>query len=415
MVQMSDLLADRRSGAAAEATPGTGRPWALSAALAGLVASGGVLLGCMALALAGWFASDAASYGATTDALRVGADGWLLAHGAHLQLVGGDITVVPLGLTLFCAYVTYRLGRWAAATSAVAAGSWAEDVRTVGLGTVVLAGVYGVVAVLTAVLASAEAADPHLGRAFLGGVAVGLLGGGPGIAVGSGAARSWWLAVPGGARAVLVGAVAAALLMVAASAAVLAASLLLHLGSAATVLSSLHVDTAGGLLYSVVTAAVTPNAVLLAASYLLGPGFALGTGTVVSPSAVVLGPLPAFPLLAALPHPGAGAWWLQAYVALPVLLGALAAFLAVRRFPQAGWSAGALRGGVAGLCGGLLLTVVTALAGGAVGPGRMADVGAFTADVFVAAMVTLGVGGLLGGLAATWWARRHPYGEDAAA
>ncbi len=48
-------------------------------------------------------------------------------------------------------------------------------------------------------------------------------------------------------------------------------------------LSRLHADTSGGLLYTVLVAAVAPNAVLLSGSYLLGPGFAVGTGTVVSP------------------------------------------------------------------------------------------------------------------------------------
>ncbi len=401
---MTDLLAAKRPSDGS-ARDSRSRPLALGAAVAGLVASGAVLLGCLALALAGWFASDAASYGATTDALRVGADAWLLAHGAQLQLVQAAVTVVPLGLTVLCLYVAYRLGRWAAATSE------AEEPRAVLLGAVVLAGVYGVVAVVTAVLASAPAAEPHLGRAFVGGFGVGLLGGGPGVLAGSGHARDWWRRVPEGARAAVLGGLAGPLLVGAASAVVLATALLLHLGSAATVLSRLHVDTAGGLLYTLVVAMLTPNAVLLTGSYLLGPGFALGSGTLVSPSAVVLGPVPAFPLLAALPSPGPGAWWLQGYLAVPVLAGAVAAALAVRRFSQpghqAGYQTGALRGGVAGLLGGLLLTLAVGAAGGAVGPGRMQEVGSFPADVFVAALVTMGVGGLLGGVGATWWGRRR--------
>ena len=408
---MTDLLHAKRSssGSAPDAAP---RPLALAAAVGGLAAAGSVLVCCLALALAGWFASDAASYGETTDALRVGADAWLLAHGAHLQLARTAVGIVPLGLTALSLYVTYRLGRWAGATSDVRGDD--GDARSVLLGGVVLAGVYGLVALVTAALASSPVAEPHLGRAFAGGFAVGLLGGGPGIVAGSRHGGVWWRRLPEGVRTAVLGGLAGPLLLGAASAAVLAAALLVHLGAAATVLSRLHVDTAGALLYTVVVAAVTPNAVLLATSYVLGPGFALGAGTVVSPSAVVLGPVPAFPLLAALPAPGAGPWEAQGYLAVPLLAGAVAAVLAVRRCPRAGWSAGLLRGGVAGLLGGLLVTAAVALAGGAVGPGRMQQVGSFPADVFVAALVTMGVGGLVGGLVGTWWGRRREAGTDAA-
>jgi hypothetical protein len=81
--------------------------------------------------------------------------------------------------------------------------------------------------------------------------------------------------------------------------------------------------------------------------------------------------------------------------------------LALRRHPALGYDSGALRGLGSGLVGGLLLTVAIALAGGSVGPGRMADIGADTLDTLVSATVSMGVGGLFAGVAATWWARRH--------
>ncbi len=398
---MTDLLTARRPSARPGTADGPRRPLALGAAIAGLVAAGSVLVGCMAVALAGWFASDAASHGDTRDAVRVGADAWLLAHGSHLDLADAGITVVPLGLTLVCVYVAFRLGRWAAATSA------AEDGTAVLLGIVVMAGVYAVVAVLTAVLASHPAAEPHLGLAFSGGFAVAFVGGGAGVASGSGRAASWWQRLPEAVRAVALGAVASVLLVWAAAALLLAAALLADLSSAATVLSRLHIDGPGGLLYTVVVAAVTPNAVLLCGAYLLGPGFAVGTGTLVSPTAVVLGPVPAFPLLAALPDGGPTPWWELLLVGVPVLLAGLAAFLMVRRFPRPAYETGAVRGLVAGLGGGLMLAVLAGLAGGAAGPGRMADVGAVWPDTLVAAAVAMGVGGLLGGVGATWWARRR--------
>lgn len=354
----------------------------------------------MAIGLAGWFASEAGSHGDTMDALRVGADGWLLAHGAQLQLEAATITLVPLGLTLFCAYLTYRLASWAGATSAV------EDDRGVLMAVAVLAGVYGVVATVTAVLASLPAAEPHLGLAFTGGFVLAAVAGGPGLLAGSGRWTAWRQRVPEFVLAVCTGAASAVLLMLAAGALLVTVALLLDLGSAANVLSRLHTDVAGGLLFTGVVAAVAPNAVLLGGTYLLGPGFTVGSGTLVSPAAVVLGPVPAFPLLAALPDDGATPAWTAVLVAAPVLLAAVATALMLRRYPVPVYEIGALRGLVAGVLGGVAFGLLAGLAGGSVGPGRMADVGALLGQNIVAAAVAMGVGGLVGGVAMTWRLRR---------
>jgi hypothetical protein len=68
---------------------------------------------------------------------------------------------------------------------------------------------------------------------------------------------------------------------------------------------------------------------------------------------------------------------------------------------------GAARGLGSGVLAGLLVTAAVALAGGSVGPGRMADVGAPLLDTAIAATVSMGVGGLVAGVAVTWWARRR--------
>ena len=404
---MTDLLdtpgTSRSEGAAAR--PVAAKPLGIGALVAGVVASASVLLGCMVVGLIGWFASDAGSHGNTRDALRVGADGWLLALGAHLHLSIGSgattVSAVPLGLTALCVVVAYRLGSWAGATSAV------EDVRTLALGAVVMSGVYGVVAVLTAVLASIPTAEPSLLRSFVGGFLVALLGGGAGLLVGSRGVLDRRPVVPEVVIACGRGALATILLLVAAAALLVTVSLVLHLGTAANVLSRLHTDVAGGLLYTLLVAAAAPNAVLLASAYLLGPGFAMGAGTLVAPSAVVLGPVPAFPLLAALPSTGPAPAWATALVAAPVLSAVVGAVLMVRRHPVYGYQTGAARGLGSGLLAGALLTVAVGLAGGAVGPGRMAHVGADLVQTFVAATVAMSIGGLLGGLLATWWARRR--------
>lgn len=381
------------------------RPLAVGAGVAGFASSLVVLLGCMAVGLVGWFASDAGAHGDTRDAIRVGTDGWLMAQGADLTVVSGGVhvtvTAVPLGLTLLCLYVAHRFGRWAAATSAV------EDTRTLALGIAVMCGIYGVVALLAAVLASTPTAEPGLLGSFAGGFLVALVGGGTGLLRGSPDVVDWRDLVPQTARAIAVGAVAAAMLLVVAASVLLTVALLLDLGSAANVLSRLHADVSGGLLYTALVAAVAPNAVLLTGSYLLGPGFAVGTGTLVSPAAVMLGPVPAFPLLAALPSSGTPPTWLSALAAAPVVASVAGVVLMLRRYPAFSYESGAIRGLGAGACGGVLLTVLIALAGGAVGPGRMVDVGADRLDTLVSATVAMAVGGLFAGVAATWWSRRH--------
>jgi hypothetical protein len=381
------------------------RPLALGAAVAGAVSAGSVLLGCMAVALAGWFASDAGGHGTTRDALRVATDGWLLAQGSHLHMSTGAVSAtvgaMPLGLTLLCVYVAHRLGVWAAATSAV------DDLRSLGLGAVVLAGVYALIALLCALMASTPTAEMGLLGAFGGAFLVALVGGGTGLVRGARDVVDWRAHVPETVRAIAAGAFATVLLLVVASSLLLAVALMLHLGTAANVLSRLHADVSGGLLYTSLVAMVAPNAVLLSGAYLLGPGFAVGTGTLVSPAAVTLGPVPAFPLLAALPHPGTPPAWLAGLVAAPVAAAVVGAVLMLRRHPVLSYEAGAGRGLGSGVVAGVLTTLLVALAGGGVGPGRMAHVGAPLLDTLVSATVAMGVGGLVAGIAATVWARRR--------
>ncbi len=399
---MTSLLSP--PGHARPAAPGpVGRPLWLSAGFAGAVAAGSVLLSCLALGLVGWFASEAGAHGDTRDALRVGADAWLLAHGSGLVLPAATVGVVPLGLTVLCGYVAYRLGRWARETSA------AEDDLGVALAAVVLAGCYAAVAFGTAALAALPSAQPGLVRSLVGAFVLALLGGGAGLARGGPLALAGQL--PESAVAVVRGGLGMAMAVTAAGALLVTTALALDIGAGANVLSRLHADGPGSALYTLVVAAFAPNAALLGGAYLLGPGFAVGTGTVVSPSAVSLGPLPAFPLLAALPAPGPGPVWAPALIGVPVLVALLVGALTVRRHPAAGYQGGAVRGLGAGVLGGLLVAVLVHRSGGAVGPGRMAEVGAPFPETLGAAVVALSVGGLLGGVLMTWWRRARPTPE----
>jgi hypothetical protein len=181
----------------------------------------------------------------------------------------------------------------------------------------------------------------------------------------------------------------------------------LDAGAALNVMSELHTDAGESSLYAGVSLVALPNAVLFAASYLLGPGFAVGTATVASPTAVVLGPVPMFPLLAALPDDGQPAGWVALVLLLPPVAAAWAAGASHRLYPTTRWEEAAVRGCGGGILAGLVVGGLAALAGGAVGPGRMHDVGPFAGQVTLHAVVALGLGALVGSLAATWSYRRY--------
>lgn len=403
---MTDLLrpAGRRTSAGDGARP-VGRHLMLSAVLGGLYSAGWTLFVSAAVALAGWFAADAGRYGDTRDAVRVGADAWLLAHGARLRLDTTTVTVLPLGFTVLCAFVAYRVGLRAAARSRV--GSTPDDLRPVLSAAAVQAAVYALVALGTAVIAADARAESSLVRALLGGFVLSFLAGGLGLLVGSGQVRPLLARAPETVRTAVSGAVVTVLLVFAAGCFLVFGALVLDFGTAATVLSRLHADGPGGLMYTVVGILFVPNAALLGGSYMLGPGFAVGTGTAVTPTAVVLGPVPAFPLLAALPSDGPTPEWTTALLGVPVLLSLAAVVLAVRLTPVERLDVGAMRGLAAGALAAVLFTSLVLLAGGSAGPGRMADVGAPAGSTFLAALVAFGGGGLIGGVLGAWWSSRR--------
>jgi hypothetical protein len=190
------------------------------------------------------------------------------------------------------------------------------------------------------------------------------------------------------------------------SAAVLVVALVIDFDAAVNVMSRLHADAGDSAVYTGLTATVAPNAVVFSASYLLGPGFTVGVNTLVSPAAVSLGPLPMFPLLAALPDNGPTPAWTAFLLVLAPLAAAAAVARSQRRHPTLRWDLGALRGCVGGVLAGVLLGVLAAVSGGSVGPGRMRDVGPFASDVMVHAITAFGIGGLVGGVLMTWWQRR---------
>ena len=235
---------------------------------------------------------------------------------------------------------------------------------------------------------------------------LGLVVGGVAIAIGAGRAAIWTAFLPLSLRASAMVCLKIVTTFLLASAATFVVALAIDLGTALNVMSELHTDIGDAALYSALTLTVVPNAVLFAGAYLLGPGFAIGTATVASPTAVVLGPLPMFPLLAALPDDGTPARWLALLLLVPPLVAAFAAARAHRLYPTSRWEEGAVRGCAGGSWPAWWSACSPGWPAARSVPAGCRRSAPSPTDVTLHAVVALGLGGLAGGLLATARTRR---------
>lgn len=400
---MTELLTrHRRPSTSARSVGGPGRrPLALNAALAAVVAVGSGQALCWLVALVGWFGSDGGAHGRSTSALTVGSGAWLLAHGADLHLDTAVVTAVPLGLTALCAWIAFRAARWAGATAEV------EDLASLGLAAVVMGGTYGILALATAVVATTTRAAPDPVGAFLGGALLGAAAGGAGLVVGAGLRSEFRALLPTHARAVLFGGLVGLLSLWSAGALLAAVAVAWRGESVANVLARLHVDVSGGVFSLLLVTLIAPNLAAWGSSYLLGGGFAVGSGTIVAPSGVLIGPVPAVPVLAAVPDSGPAPGWVLGVLAVPVACGALVGWSVTRRFPTSAYRLAAARAGGAALLAATALTLLAVWSGGAVGGGRMQQVGPALTTFLLMAVLTLVIGAVATAVGILWWQQRH--------
>ncbi|GAA2130543.1 hypothetical protein GCM10009760_03220 [Kitasatospora kazusensis] len=344
---------------------------------------------------------------------------WLLGHGAPLTRGGPavPVTVTPLLSTVFTAVLLVRTG---ARLGRRDRNPWRA---ALGVGA-------GYLAVAAVAVAECGASGALRARPLLDLPAVAAL---VGLSLAAGlrsAAGAWRPALPGwaarvpdwavpvdGGPAVRRAAAAGGFGLVAAGGLVLTATLLFGGGAAGRSVQGLGPDVAGfaGLLLACTL--LLPNAVLWAAAYALGTGFAVGTGTVVAPTGVRLGAVPDFPLLALLPEsggPGGPGWRLLA-CGLPLLAGLVPAVLLGRaaaggRGAEAAppWHPAATA--LAALGGSALAGAGAALcawlAGGALAAGRMSDLGPAPWPAGLAATGWLAVTAVPGALLVRWWLTR---------
>jgi Family of unknown function (DUF6350) len=206
-------------------------------------------------------------------------------------------------------------------------------------------------------------------------------------------------------RSVVMGMLGSAAVLTAAGAVLSGASLGVHLTQVRAASDALAPGATGAALLLLAQLAYAPNAIIWAAAYALGPGFAFGTGTVVAPTGSALGAVPVFPMLAALPSGArlAGVDWVAVLVlATPYLAGVFGGIVTVRITPTPVLEAAPLWGFTAGAAAGALAGLAAAFSGGSLGDGRLAHVGPSGLQVGLVAMLEIGVTAALTAAAANW-------------
>ncbi|WP_303324049.1 cell division protein PerM [Actinomyces radicidentis] len=148
-----------------------------------------------------------------------------------------------------------------------------------------------------------------------------------------------------------------------------------------------------------------PTTLVWALAWLVGPGFVVGTGTVFAPSHVVAGSVPSLPLLGLLPTDSLS----HGGEVLPLALS-LAGLVAVWRHRRRLAALALPEALVAAVAAALVLALLTLigclLASGAIGPGRMADVGPRSGLVAGLLLFEVGVAVLAGTAVVHPWTRR---------
>ncbi|MET8741961.1 DUF6350 family protein [Streptomyces sp. NPDC004728] len=161
---------------------------------------------------------------------------------------------------------------------------------------------------------------------------------------------------------------------------------------------------------------LVPNAAVWGAAYGLGPGFALGAASTVTPLAFTGRPaLPGFPLLAALPAAGPGTALNWTAAAVPVAAGVTIAWFTVRRAapahaaPEGAWSLRetALTAALAAVGCGAGTAVLAAAAGGPLGTRALAEFGPVWWLTGAAALLWTALIGVPGALLFRSWRLRE--------
>lgn len=318
---------------------------------------------------------------------------WQFGHGVPLDVVLPDavlsglaipkeaatfaLSVPPLGILLFTVIFAARSGRRAAI-----AGAWLSGALSGAVAFALISALVGLTAHSDVLRAPQWAAILIPASAYL----VGLLFGAVRRAWSEGdggivdrvhdAIDGWgdWAPVP---AETLRGAAAAVVALAGAAALGVAAMTLLRGGEVIALFEAARVDALGATMLTLAHLVYLPTLLVWSASWLAGPGFALGAGTAVSPAGTDVGVVPGIPVLGLVPA-NSSVWMLVA-VLVPIACGALAGWMVRSRLVWEGVGAGwrpraAIAVGIAAVSAGLT-ALAAVLASGSIGPGRLAQTG----------------------------------------
>lgn len=303
--------------------------------------------------------------------LHVAGQLWLLGHHAALDVPAGRVAMAPLGFT---ALLVFAL--WHTAAEPVAKP---VQIAYTAFGS---ATGYALLAALVATGAATSDVHPDTAQAVWFAVLFGAL---------VPTAARWrriaaFCGFPAWVGTAARAAVAATAVLVGGGAATLAGTLLAHLPEAGW---PRGVGDAVGML--LLALALLPNALVWSTSFVLGTGFAAGTGTGINVLSVKLGALPVFPLLSAVPRSGSRLYpYDLAFLAIPAAAGVAAALVVTRaRHRRLGERVRALALAVPGVA--LLAGLAATLSGGPLAGGRMATFGPSGWRAAAATLVLVGV------------------------
>jgi hypothetical protein len=339
--------------------------------------------------------------GAIGAGLRVAGSGWLLAHGVPVDSPDGPVRLVPLAVS---ALASWRLARAGVHVTRAIGARGRRSFRSALLAAGAVAVTYAGIGVLVAATVSGPDWGVEIGRAALTLGGVGLITAGYGSLRTTGLLPWWWKRLPvvlrAGSRAGLV----ATLGVLASGAALAGAAIAAAGGEPADILAAFDTGVAGQAGLTLLCLAYAPNLAIWATAYLVGPGFAVGTDTVVRSREVTVGPLPALPVFAGLPEaalPTVGA----VLLVVPVIVGVVSGVLVAREV-TGGWQplAAAV---VSAVVAGVLLGGAASVSAGSLLAGRLATMGPEPLPVAGAAAGTVAVGALLGVAATAVLARRR--------
>lgn len=372
-----------------------------------LAGAGALVLGVAAfagLAVLSWLTSTwNGDGGSASGALRVGLQLWISAHHVPVTLAGSPMTVAPLGITIAVAAALVAAGGRIARHALIL--DWLDAAKA----TAGLAGVYGAGLALTAVLTGGAGSRANPLLAFVAGFVIAVAAGGFGLVRRTpqlvGELR---VLVPVPVRAGVIGALVGAGAIVAGGLVLTILGLVLHRQRLHALFGLYHGGWFSVVVLALVCVALLPNAAAFGAAYLLGPGFAIGTQTLVSPIAVELGKVPALPLLAALPSPGQPPVTMAAAYTISVLAGTLGIAAALRYAIRHDddWRVhsidrAAVRGVLTGLSAATVVTCVILFSGGAWGDGRLSLIGAPALSTLALSVAWFGLTGAVG--STLWW------------